>query len=758
MRARVDSAATARSVALVAVMLALSLAAAVGVLEMPPWPREAGAPAGIFSAERAMRHVERLAREPRPLGSTAHARARIYLLDQLRELGLEAEVQTGVGLRQRAGRIVGAQVHNVVGRLRGSGAGDAVLLVAHYDSRSNTPGAGDDASGVATILELLRARRSTGEAAVNDLLVLFADAEEIGLFGARIFAAEHRWAADARVVLNFEARGRNGRSLMFETGPGSAGTVPVLGSSSRPSASSLSADVYRRMPNDTDFSAFRDRGLPGLNFAFIGDLSAYHSSLDTPGRLSRSSLQHQGEQGLAALRELADADLDALGRAGEAVFFDVAGRRLVTYPTSWAVPMAVLPLLLFVVWALGAGREESWIRGLVAWVAGLTGGASAGWLFWIALERFAPGFLRSPYGLPYDTILPFASLVVLAFSAASLVYGAGRARAGDLGLASGTVLGWAFLGLAAAWFLPGGSHLFLWPALVAVGVLFACRRLTGSARLALLIVPVVPAVVLWSPVARLLTDSLTLRAAPVICLAVALPLGLLAPHLGLLSERSPVAKALGLAVVAVGMTTVAIVGDRPDPETPRVSALFQLVDADSGVATWLSPDESPGSWVTGILGPGAERGAYPDLLPAGPDAEVLRAAAGAPSLPPPEADLVADEEDDGSRRLTLRLRSRRGAPTLRVVASAIVQIGAVTVAGRRLEIDDPSAPVDLTFYGLPASGVEVGLEMLDRQPVEMKLLDRTWGLPEDTPRRPPDTIPSTSWWSDTVWVGRTVWQ
>ena len=89
----------------------------------------------------------------------------------------------------------------------------------HYDSVANSPGAGDDASGVAVVLETLRALK-TGSPLERDIIVLFADGEENGLDGSRLFVDEHPWAKEVGVVLNFDARGNSGPSIMFETSDG----------------------------------------------------------------------------------------------------------------------------------------------------------------------------------------------------------------------------------------------------------------------------------------------------------------------------------------------------------------------------------------------------------------------------------------------------------------------------------------------------------------------------------------------------------
>jgi acetylornithine deacetylase/succinyl-diaminopimelate desuccinylase-like protein len=192
----------------------------------PPVALPASAPPTAFSAERAMKHVLAIAKEPHPVGSTEHDRVRDYLVAQLGILGLEPQVQntTGVGTRYAdAGR-----VQNILARMPGEqSGGPAVLLVAHYDSVEAGPGAADDGAGIAAILETIRALRAGGPL-VHDLIVLFSDGEEAWLLGAAAFVREHPWAKDAAMVLNFEARGTTGRSLMFETGPGNLDAVRVL--------------------------------------------------------------------------------------------------------------------------------------------------------------------------------------------------------------------------------------------------------------------------------------------------------------------------------------------------------------------------------------------------------------------------------------------------------------------------------------------------------------------------------------------------
>ena len=82
-------------------------------------------------------------------------------------------------------------------------------------------GANDDGSAVATLLEAARVLLA-GPPLRNNVLLLFTDGEEPGQFryGARYFVDSYDNVEDIRVVLNFEALGKSGPSIMFETAPG----------------------------------------------------------------------------------------------------------------------------------------------------------------------------------------------------------------------------------------------------------------------------------------------------------------------------------------------------------------------------------------------------------------------------------------------------------------------------------------------------------------------------------------------------------
>ena len=174
-------------------------------------------PPGEFSSARAHDYLKAIAVKPHPIGSPAHAEVREYILAELVKMGLQPQVQTTTAVKARRGAAHrAATVQNVVAKLEGTANTRAVLLVAHYDAAPYSLGASDDGAAIASLLETLRALKASAPLK-NDVIFLATDGEEVGLLGASAFVQQHPWAKDVGVVLNFEARGDHGPSVMFQT-------------------------------------------------------------------------------------------------------------------------------------------------------------------------------------------------------------------------------------------------------------------------------------------------------------------------------------------------------------------------------------------------------------------------------------------------------------------------------------------------------------------------------------------------------------
>jgi hypothetical protein len=113
---------------------------------------------------------------------------------------------------------------------------------------------------------------------------------------------------------------------------------------------SLFEEAYRRMPNNTDFSVFRDAGMTGYNFAYIGDVQHDHTPQDDLEHVDARSMQHHGANAWALVRRLGDEDISFIP-PGEVVYFDLLGRLVVRWPhrMTWGL-LGVAAALFGVTW------------------------------------------------------------------------------------------------------------------------------------------------------------------------------------------------------------------------------------------------------------------------------------------------------------------------------------------------------------------------------------------------------------------------
>ncbi|MFA4939687.1 M20/M25/M40 family metallo-hydrolase [Brevundimonas sp.] len=431
-------------------LLFLSLAAALGLAVLTsqtPSPVPAQSPTTQFSAVRAMIDVRRIARAPHPVGSAEHALVQTYLMGRMTALGLNPTRQVGALSPAAVARIeaegksaAGLSAVNLVGVLPGRDPVlPAVMVMAHYDSVPGSPGAADDASGVAAILEAVQAVKTRGPAD-RTLIVLLTDAEELNLDGARAFFSEHPLRDRVGFVINLEARGGGGQATMFETGPGNAQTIARFArhagdATGGVSSNALAIFVYRLMPNGTDFTIAADRGLPGLNFAFIGRPAQYHSPSSTPDTLDQGALQHIGSQALEAADGLLRAP--TLPEATQnTVYADIFGLVVLRHPPQ--VGWALLGLAaLFTGFAAWGARHATGLTGLSV-VKGAGGGL---WLVATGLVVAQTArVLAGPVGSRIESAETYYTLlrrlpwmevgVGLTILAASLILTAGRAAVG----------------------------------------------------------------------------------------------------------------------------------------------------------------------------------------------------------------------------------------------------------------------------------------------------------------------------------------
>jgi hypothetical protein len=709
----------------VGAVVGLIVLAAISILRVarPPSPVAATAPDTVFSAERALHHVEQIAQRPHPMGTADHDRVRDYILAQLTALGLRPQVQvaTAIGTRyQGAGR-----VQNILAWLPGSDAkGKAVLLVVHYDGVGAGPAASDDGAGCAALLETLRALKARKQPLAHDVIALFTDGEEAGLLGAAAFVREHPWAKDAAIALNFEARGTSGRSYMFETGPGNQDAVSALRTARDVTAGSVFTTIYRTLPNDTDLSELALLGIPALNFAFADGVERYHTSRDDVAHLSLGSLQHHGLQMLALTKTLANGPLPR-PKTGDAVFFDLPLIGMVIYPIWLALPLAIVAIVLTVI--VVAPMRRGILAGVATTVVAV---AIAG-----VVARFVNLGGAARWSGVYAAALMFA---VLAVNAA--IYSAAKRRWPELH--AGVLVLWLILSVATSAIAPGASYLFTWP------LLFALIAARSRHPVAEWIAAAVTILLLVGLVFSITAVMLGVAGAGAIVLAVftSLIAWLLAPILERIPGEARWGGAPWLAGAAVLAALFGIITVKQTADHPARSALVYAEDADS-TGAWLGAFGGQNSWTRSAVGGNAPGPEWTSRLGESSSRLVGRQAPRVP-LDAPTATLVRDTIINGARRVVLRVKAPSGATAVMMHAVGAPVLTS-SIDGRVVDTTRyrrRSTSWMMEYWAVPDSGAIVALSIPQGQHIDFDLAAWRAGVPAipgiAIPARPPDVVPS----------------
>ena len=578
---------------LIAAMLAAIFALSAWGLR-PPAPKATNAPPDQFSAGRA---VETLARvlgkgTPHPVGSDANSAVRDRILQEFVRIGYGPRVETGF-VCNPSGTCATVN-NNIVARLEGADK-TAVLLAAHYDSVPAGPGASDDGVGVAAVIEIARALKSR-PVPRHSVILLIDDGEEAGLLGAREFVQSDPWAKDVRAVVNLDARGTSGPSLMFETGSANAWAARLYARSvPHPPTSSVFYTVYKQLPNDTDFTVLKAAGYEGLNFAFIDNVVQYHTPIDSLANVDPASVQHQGDNALHSLLALANADLSHIALE-EAVYFDVFGHRTVRLPARWMPALGIATILLigFEMGLLLRARRldlRQFLRGLCAWLLIVSGTATLGFILQHLMQLSG--------ALPVNWIADPAAIQFtfwfLAISVAITLAVLFAPSCGFWGLWSGVWTWWALLSLAAVWAARGTSYVLLIPAVLAAvaalpGALLRSGKfeeiLTGSA----VVLPLAASGIVGFPIALLLYDGLGNRALPGIAALIAF---LFTPMLPLCVDFLKIKGVRGVAIFWTPVVVVFAAGFAAllmppySAQAPERVNIEYWKDADTGKTQWI---------------------------------------------------------------------------------------------------------------------------------------------------------------------------
>ena len=295
--------------------------------------------------------------------------------------------------------------------------------------------------------------------------------------GAAGLMTDREVTSRLQAYINVEAAGSGGTANLFEAGPGNGW---LIGSWARraphPRGASFGIEIYRRLPNDTDFTVLARQGIPGLNFALVGDGYAYHTARDVPERIKPKTLRETGENVVAIATALDRVDVTRRTPWG-ATFFDIGGVAALSYSmvAGWVIAatsllFGVMAMVRVTAAAVRTGGGWRWVLTAIWSALGLALAAAAmigaTWALRAAREVYHPWYARP------DRL--FLLLLAVGTTAAWAMSRAGRwlpPRARGMRHPSVTwsltLPLWMAMAVAALWVAPGAAFLWTVPLLTA---------------------------------------------------------------------------------------------------------------------------------------------------------------------------------------------------------------------------------------------------------------------------------------------------
>ncbi len=722
---------------------------------------DANAPAETFSAMRAETILARILgpERPHPVGSAENAAVRARIQGEFAKLQVQTETYSAFTCNtfRNAAFVSCATVTDIIADVV-PGNGKAIVLLAHYDSVPAGPGASDDESGVATVLETVRALKAERAKSLHPVIAVITDGEEGGLLGANAFLQNEKLKARVGAVVNVEARGTKGPSLLFQTSPGDGRLIDLYAKSVPvPATSSLYAEIYKVLPNDTDLTLFIRAGFPAFNFAFADNVRYYHSPFDIRANLDPGTLQMQGDNMLGVASALETTDFASL-EGGNDIYVSLQGWLLPRMSAAWALPLSivvfvVLALSLWIAYGFSASGWRSTLASAAMPLIVLLGSGLFGWGLSL-IAQIVSGHPDPTYAHP----LVMRAALALAVLTMTLL-GSRMVPAG--GGAAPSWLWMALLGIATAALLPGISPYFLFPALIAALLLaIAAAAPAGwfnSFRQIALLAGALAALFVWLPLVVSGETLMGLRLHPLFTIPAALAAMTLVPLLAAPPMSRGVARA-GIAVSAVAAFVLAIVAGLQPAYSKASPQRVNIVYLENGGA--------PARWIadTSWKGIGTEPIPVP-LLRAGPfslDANAwdglfsgsgYAAPAGAALYPLPEAQIVQDVATNNAQIVELVLRASPSANGMALYIPEDAQLVSLDMRGQILQSNGWHGDTRVLCLTGDCRELDVKLVLANTGRVAIRFAEIRYGLPASGARLQaarPDTAMASQSGDETI--------
>lgn len=699
----------------------------------PPAVKEGSIADTSFSVKRAYAHLEEISRAPHSTGTPENARVREYIITECRKLGFEVLVQNTTVLNERPATIHAGNIYNIVARKKGINNSKAVMLMAHYDSEPNTPAAGDDGAGVASMLETARALKNT-IALQNDLILLFTDGEEIGLLGARAFVAESPLLKEIGLVLNFEGRGNAGPSTMFEVNAENGWVIDEYSrSAANPYANSLGYEVYKKLPNATDFTLFKEAGITGLNNAYIDGFANYHSPNDKPANLNMRSFQHHGENMLSLTKHFGNLGITNT-KAPDLSYFNLIGYWFIYYPASLNIfPVVIANLLFFVYLAVGIKRKH--IKTGHAIISTMLFPLVLTLIYFAA--RYLLRFIISSYPLythfdennSYNSGWYFLAMSSMAVTLFGVIYMLAAKKINFHSLLAGILLTFIVLMNGMQYAIPSASYLIFIPLIFVLTLqLYLVSKSPPNKDsslkwLTLNLLSVVPTIFLFSTTVYFAYVAFALgKNMPFIVIGAGVFSGLMLPVVLPVLKNQKLLLPLGTFICFIAALIGGHLSSGYSEELPLPASVSYRLDADSSKAVWISDFKNTDKWTHQFFNDTCDNRVV--------SAKGLMSNAPVLSLVASQAFVKQDTLVNGRRKLLLHFNAaRENAYSVGIFIKDPAKVKRIAINGKEgADLKDAGCKY-INYIGVTDAGFDVLFEMENNDPLKLLIFNRSIGLP-----------------------------
>ncbi len=261
-----------------------------------------------FSGEKAFAHVQHLVElGPRPAGSEALEKSRLYIIEQLKSAGWTA-ARSEFSDQTPRGKMTFV---NLIARFGTSEKKEAAqfLLCSHYDTKTfdtiRFVGANDGGSSTGLLIEMARVL-ALSPALAAKIELLFFDGEEAfenftatdGLYGSRHFAQELRDSGKAKSVrggILFDMIGDKSLDVTLPSDSPAALTRNIFAAADALGQRAYFTYLDRGMTDD--HTPLNEIGIPVIDLIDF-DFPPWHTAGDTLDKISAESLEIVGRVAL----------------------------------------------------------------------------------------------------------------------------------------------------------------------------------------------------------------------------------------------------------------------------------------------------------------------------------------------------------------------------------------------------------------------------------------------------------------------------